>query len=204
MNDASDKEIRILIVDANESEAEQIVTLLREAQMRVTVERVQSEEGLATALRQFEPDVVLSEYSLPLLDYRTTLKVVQSIRVGTPVIVVSGPLREEDSGSCIRAGAETFISKLNLGILPAAIRAAVEAREPLWRLTARQIQVMRLVASGYRTHEVAEVLKLSEKTVESHRHQLMRKLGLDRTACLIRYAIRVGFTPVASPASIME
>ena len=204
MNDASDKEIRILIVDANESEAEQIVTLLREAQMRVTVERVQSEEGLATALRQFEPDVVLSEYSLPLLDYRTTLKVVQSIRVGTPVIVVSGPLREEDSGSCIRAGAETFISKLNLGILPAAIRAAVEAREPLWRLTARQIQVMRLVASGYRTHEVAEVLKLSEKTVESHRHQLMRKLGLDRTACLIRYAIRVGFTPVASPASLME
>ena len=204
MNDASDKEIRILIVDANESEAEQVVTLLREAQMRVTVERVQSEEGLATALRQFEPDVVLSEYSLPLLDYRTTLKVVQSIRVGTPVIVVSGPLREEDSGSCIRAGAETFISKLNLGILPAAIRAAVEAREPLWRLTARQIQVMRLVASGYRTHEVAEVLKLSEKTVESHRHQLMRKLGLDRTACLIRYAIRVGFTPVASPASIME
>ncbi|HKN57984.1 MAG TPA: response regulator transcription factor [Gemmatimonadaceae bacterium] len=204
MNDASDKEIRILIVDANESEAEQVVTLLREAQMRVTVERVQSEEGLATALRQFEPDVVLSEYSLPLLDYRTTLKVVQSIRVGTPVIVVSGPLREEDSGSCIRAGAETFISKLNLGILPAAIRAAVEAREPLWRLTARQIQVMRLVASGYRTHEVAEVLKLSEKTVESHRHQLMRKLGLDRTACLIRYAIRVGFTPVASPASLME
>ena len=204
MNDASDKEIRSLIVDANESEAEQVVTLLREAQMRVTVERVQSEEGLATALRQFEPDVVLSEYSLPLLDYRTTLKVVQSIRVGTPVIVVSGPLREEDSGSCIRAGAETFISKLNLGILPAAIRAAVEAREPLWRLTARQIQVMRLVASGYRTHEVAEVLKLSEKTVESHRHQLMRKLGLDRTACLIRYAIRVGFTPVASPASLME
>ena len=204
MNDASDKEIRILIVDANESEAEQVVTLLREAQMRVTVERVQSEEGLATALRQFDPDLVLSEYSLPLLDYRTTLKVVQSIRVGTPVIVVSGPLREEDSGSCIRAGAETFISKLNLGILPAAIRAAVEAREPLWRLTARQIQVMRLVASGYRTHEVAEVLKLSEKTVESHRHQLMRKLGLDRTACLIRYAIRVGFTPVASPASLME
>ena len=204
MNDASDKEIRILIVDANESEAEQVVTLLREAQMRIAVERVQSEEGLVTALRQFEPDVVLSEYSLPLLDYRTTLKVVQSIRVGTPVIVVSGPLREEDSGSCIRAGAETFISKLNLGILPAAIRAAVEAREPLWRLTARQIQVMRLVASGYRTHEVAEVLKLSEKTVESHRHQLMRKLGLDRTACLIRYAIRVGFTPVASPASLME
>ena len=172
--------------------------------MRIAVETAQSEEGLAKTLRDFKPDVVLSEYALPLLDYRTTLKVVQSIRPGTPVIILSGPLREEDSGSCVRAGAESFISKLNMGILPGAIKAAVEAREPLLKLTSRQIQVMRLVASGYRTHEVARELKLSAKTVESHRHQLMRKLGLDRTACLIRYAIRVGFAPVLAPKSLLE
>jgi len=141
---------------------------------------------------------------LPLLDYRTTLKVVQSVRPGTPVIVMSGPLREEATGSCVRAGAESFISKLNSGMLPDAINAALEAREPLTRLTSRQIQVMRLVASGYRTHEVAELLKLSAKTVESHRHQLMRKLGLLRTTCLIRYAIRVGFMPVMPPTSTIQ
>jgi DNA-binding CsgD family transcriptional regulator len=56
---------------------------------------------------------------------------------------------------------------------------------------------MRLVASGYRTREVAEALKLSAKTVESHRHQLMRKLGLDSTAGLVRYAVRVGFAVVS-------
>ncbi len=204
MNEESEKAIRILIADANESDVSQVVTLLRDAQMRIAVETAQSEEGLAKTLRDFKPDVVLSEYALPLLDYRTTLKVVQSIRPGTPVIVLSGPLREEDSGSCVRAGAESFISKLNMGILPGAIKAAVEAREPLLKLTSRQIQVMRLVASGYRTHEVARELKLSAKTVESHRHQLMRKLGLDRTACLIRYAIRVGFAPVLAPNSLLE
>lgn len=204
MNEGSEKEIRILIADSNESDVSKVVTLLRDAQMHIAVETAQSEEGLANTLRAFKPDVVLSEYALPLLDYRTTLKVVQSIRPGTPVIIMSGPLREEDTGSCVRAGAESFISKLNMGMLPAAIIGAVAAREPLLKLTARQIQVMRLVASGYRTHEVARELKLSAKTVESHRHQLMRKLGLERTACLIRYAIRVGFAPVLTPNSVLN
>ena len=192
------------MVDANEADTEKIFTQLREAGMRIAAERVQSEEGLTSALRDLKPHVVLSEHSLPLLDYRTTLKVVQSVRPGTPVIVMSGPLREEATGSCVRAGAESFISKLNSGMLPAAISAALEAREPLTRLTSRQIQVMRLVASGYRTHEVADLLKLSAKTVESHRHQLMRKLGLLRTTCLIRYAIRVGFMPVMPPTSTIQ
>jgi len=199
-----EREIRLLMVDANEADTEKIFTQLREAGMRIAAETVQSEEGLTSALRDLKPHVVLSEYSLPLLDYRTTLKVVQSVRPGTPVIVMSGPLREEATGSCVRAGAESFISKLNSGMLPAAINAALEAREPLTRLTSRQIQVMRLVASGYRTHEVAELLKLSAKTVESHRHQLMRKLGLLRTTCLIRYAIRVGFMPVMPPTSTIQ
>jgi len=192
------------MVDENEADAEKIFTQLRDAGIRLAAERVQSEEGLADALRELKPHVVLSEHTLPLLDYRTTLKVVQSIRPGTPVIVMSGPLREDDTGSCVRAGAESFISKLNAGMLPGAILTALEAREPLSRLTSRQIQVMRLIASGYRTHEVAEVLKLSAKTVESHRHQLMRKLGLLRTTCLIRYAIRVGFMPVMPPTSIIQ
>jgi DNA-binding NarL/FixJ family response regulator len=204
MSATTKKQIRILIVDASEPDAEQIAAQLCEAKMSITMERVQTEEGLVDALSSFEPDVVLSEYSLPRLDYRTTLKVVQANRPGTPVIVLSGWLREEGTGSCVRAGAESFISKLNSGMLPEAILAALEAREPLSRLTSRQLEVMRLVASGYRTHEVAEVLKLSTKTVESHRHQLMRKLGLLRTTCLIRYAIRVGFMPVMPPTYVIQ
>src|ERR1700741_5485988 len=178
MNEGSEKEIRILIADSNESDISKVVTLLRDAQMSIALETAQSEEGLADTLRAFKPDVVLSEYALPLLDYRTTLKVVQSIRPGTPVIILSGPMREEDTGSCVRAGAESFISKLNMVILPAAIIGAVAAREPLLRLTSRQSQGMRLGASGYRTHEVARELKLSAKTGDSHRHQGRRKLGL--------------------------
>src|SRR5213593_2443733 len=105
MNEERQQQIRLLMVDENEADAEKIFTQLRDAGIRLAAERVQSEEGLADALRELKPHVVLSEHTLPLLDYRTTLKVVQSIRPGTPVIVMSGPLRGDDTGSCVRAGA---------------------------------------------------------------------------------------------------
>ena len=190
-------EIKILMVEANEEDAGKIAAVLRDAGMEISVQTVQSEEGLAAALRAFEPDVVLSEYSLPMIDFRSAIKVVQELSPRTPVIVVGGLLRSEDAGSCIRAGAESFVSKLNLSVLPIAIHSAVEARVPLFKLTARQMEVMRLVASGYRTREVAKALQLSEKTVETHRHQLMRKLGLESTAGLVRYAMRCGFALVS-------
>ena len=190
------------MVEANEADADKIVGVLRDAGFPIAVQRVESEEGLADAVDDFKPDIVLSEHTLPLIDFRTTIKIVQCLRPRTPVIIVGGLLRGEDSGSCFRAGAESFVSKFNLSVLPVAIRSAVEARAPLYKLTSRQMEVMQLVASGYRTREVADALKLSEKTVESHRHQLMRKLGLESTASLVRYAIRCGFA-VVSPLMTM-
>lgn len=197
MSDASAAQIRVVMVEANEADAAKIVDVLRDAGIEITFDRVHSEEGLAAALESFRPDVVLSDYALPTIDFRGAIKVVQDLSPRTPVIIVGGLLRSEDSGSCMRAGADSFVSKLNLGVLPLAIRSAIEARAPLFKLTSRQMEVMRLVASGYRTREVAKALKLSEKTVETHRHQLMRKLGLESTAGLVRYAMRCGFAMVS-------
>jgi CheY-like chemotaxis protein len=130
MIEQTEKDIRIVMVEANEGDIEIIVGTLRDAGMRIAVETVMSEEGLARALSDFKPDVVLTDYALPLLNYRDTLKIVQELRPRTPVIVVGGKLRGEDSGSCVRSGAESFVSKFNLGVLPQVILAAVEAREP--------------------------------------------------------------------------
>src|SRR5690348_13067964 len=196
--------IRVVMVEASEDDAANILDVLREAGMKIEVERVQSEEGLGTAIQQFKPDVVLSDYSLPTFDYHTTIKVVQTLRPRTPVILVGGKLKNEDSGSCVRAGADSFVSKHNLFVLPLAVRSAIEARAPLFKLTTRQMEVMRLVASGYRTREVAKALQLSEKTVETHRHQLMRKLGLESTAGLVRYAMRCGFAIVSPLMSLPQ
>jgi DNA-binding CsgD family transcriptional regulator len=61
-------------------------------------------------------------------------------------------------------------------------------------LSARERQVLQLIAEGKRTREVAELLGVSVKTAESHRANIMRKLGIDETAGLVRYAIQRGIS----------
>jgi DNA-binding NarL/FixJ family response regulator len=61
-------------------------------------------------------------------------------------------------------------------------------------LTSREREVLQLIAEGETTKEIAWRLKLSAKTVESHRIRLMRKLNIHETATLVRYAIRRGLT----------
>jgi len=62
-------------------------------------------------------------------------------------------------------------------------------------LTAREVQVLELVAEGHSTKEIAGLLGISYKTADSHRSRIMEKLGVHETASLVRYAIRQGIVP---------
>ena len=73
-----------------------------------------------------------------------------------------------------------------------------EGRSPS-ALTVREREVLTLVAEGHSNQEIADLLRLSRKTVEVHRHNLMLKLGIHRTADLVRHAIREGLV-VLDPA----
>ena len=97
--------------------------------------------------------------------------------------------------SC-RAGAEDVILKSHLSRLPSSISHAVSIRRPLLRLTPRQIEVLRMVADGHRTREIASRLKLSVKTVESHRGEVMKRLEMHDVVSLVRYAFRVGLISI--------
>ena len=64
------------------------------------------------------------------------------------------------------------------------------------KLTPRQREVVQLIAEGNNTKEVAFLLKLSVKTVEAHRTQLMHRLGINDIPSLVRYAMRAGLVPL--------
>lgn len=64
---------------------------------------------------------------------------------------------------------------------------------PFERLTPRQREVLQLIAEGHTTHEIAEILSVSAKTIETHRAQLMDRLGIHDIPGLVRYSIRIGF-----------
>ncbi|HEY1953115.1 MAG TPA: response regulator transcription factor [Gemmatimonadaceae bacterium] len=197
MKAANKRQVRVLLVEQNTADAELVIRELRKGETAITVERVDAAEDFSASLTSFAPDVVLVEHLLPGLDFNATVETVQSVRPRTPIIVVSGPLQNSDAGRFIRAGAETFISKTNLGRLAPAVSEALKARTPLDKLTSRQIEVMKLVALGFRTRDIAERLHLSVKTVESHRQEVTRRLGLRNMADLVRFAVRVGLVASA-------
>ncbi|HEY8831146.1 MAG TPA: response regulator transcription factor [Gemmatimonadaceae bacterium] len=191
------KTLRVLMLEDSEADAEMIRHHLLRSGLATVTERVDTENAFASAIRDFLPDVVLSDHSLGMFDAQSALELLRRVRPTTPLILVTGSVNSDTTVACIRAGAEDLITKTNLSQLAASITRAVQLRRPLDKLTPRQVEVLRLVAEGHRTREIALRLKLSVKTVESHRGEIMKRLEIHDVVGLVRYAIRVGLVTQA-------
>jgi DNA-binding NarL/FixJ family response regulator len=190
--------LRVLMLDNSEADAELIKQELSRAGLAPVTRLVGSEREFASALSEFSPDVVLAHDSPRQINICDALRLVRTLRPITPVIVVSPSINGEKTVAFVRAGAEDVILKSYISRLPASISHAVSIRRPLQKLTPRQIEVLRLVAEGRRTRDIASELKLSVKTVESHRGEVMKRLGIHDVVSLVRYASRVGLITAAS------
>jgi len=84
---------------------------------------------------------------------------------------------------------DLFESGVAASVVDAVLENANEAADPL---TARERQILQLVAEGNTTKEIARLLNVSFKTAESHRNHIMKKLDIHEVAGLVRYAIRQG------------
>jgi DNA-binding NarL/FixJ family response regulator len=190
--------IRILMLEDSATEAELVRHELQRAGLQPLIERVESEAAFSAAVRNFSPDVVLSNHSLGQFDSSAAQDIVRELRPTAPFIIVTGTITGAQSVAAIRAGAEDLVVKAHVGRLAASITDALAVRRPLHRLTSRQVQVLRLVAEGHRTREIAKQLGLSVKTVESHRGELMKRLKMHDVVSLVRYAMRVGLVTAAA------
>ena len=186
------------MLEDSESDAELIRDELRRAGLSTITERVECEDTFTSALTNFAPDVVLSDHSLARFDAHSALALLRAVRPATPLIIVTASVHGAKTVACLRAGAEDLIIKGCLSRLAASIADALHLRRPLDKLTPRQIEVLRMVAEGHRTRGIAARLKLSVKTVESHRGEIMKRLEIHDVVTLVRYAMRVGLvTPAA-------
>ena len=194
---ATKKPLRVLLLEDNEADAALISHELQRSGMRILFAQVDSAEAFTAALKSFAPDVVLSDHSVGQFDSRAALEVLRDVRPTAPFIIVTGTLVGAQAGTAIRAGAEDVILKANMRGLEASISDALSARRRLHALTDRQIQVLKLVAEGHRTREIAKRLGLSIKTIESHRSEIMKRLRIHDVVSLVRFSIRVGLIPAA-------
>jgi DNA-binding NarL/FixJ family response regulator len=187
--------LRILHLEDSETDVERVKAELACAGVKTLSERVSTADGFTAALREFKPDVVLCDHAHAAFDARTALTALQTHRPAAPLILVSSAVDEQTAVAAVRAGAEDIVLKRDLSRLNSAIEAALAIRRRLRKLTPRQLEVLRLVAAGHTTREIARRLKLSAKTVESHRGEVMKRLAMHDVVALVRYAVRVGLVP---------
>jgi DNA-binding NarL/FixJ family response regulator len=201
---------RILIVDDQYLVRLGLRRILRgHASLKVVGEATDGEEAVAKAL-ETKPDVILLEYLLPLI---TGLEVVRRVRARYPQIEflmftrhdnealieqalkagVRGYLLKSDPSQdliaaimALAAHQPFFTSKVSLLLLEALLAAPEEASS----ITNRQRCIVQLIAEGYQTKQIAKILGIGLKTVETHRAHIMHRLDLTSSAALVRYAIR--------------
>jgi DNA-binding NarL/FixJ family response regulator len=196
MNTPTVTDLRVLHLVEDPRDTELIARALADINPSWTVHTVAAEEEYTSALDSFAPGVILVSDPLSQLESMDALKLAQHRRPGSPFLILGAECNPR-ALECLKAGAADFVRTSELARLGPAIVAALDARSPLRKLSNRQLEVLQLLSSGRSTRNIAERLNLSVKTVETHRAQVMKRLGIRELAGLVRYSIYVGLVSAA-------
>ena len=121
--------IRVLLTEDVAQDAELEIRELKRAGLRFVHRVADSEESFVAALREFAPDVILSDFSMPGFDGMAALALARELSPDTPFVFVSGTIGEEYAIRALKNGATDYVLKTNLVRLPAAVeRAIAEAK----------------------------------------------------------------------------
>jgi len=141
---APSQPIRILFIEDVEQEAVLAQHFLKKAGLECVSRRVETEVGLRDALRDFEPTVILSDFSLPQFDGLSALRIARELAPEVPFVFVSGTIGEERAIDALHRGAIDYVLKTNLARLPPVVeRALAEAAARMERIRQEQ-QIARL------------------------------------------------------------
>ncbi|NWF77406.1 MAG: response regulator transcription factor [Chloroflexi bacterium] len=216
------QKIKVLIVDDHTLVRDGIRALLAlVADIQIVGEAANGREALEK-VKELAPDVVLMDLAMPIM---SGLEATRRIRKRFPTTKVLALTQYEDREyivPTIEAGARGFISKTaafselasaiqavyhgGSFLSPMAAAAVVEEcqqkvsiegeKDAYQNLTDREREMLKLVAEGYTAKEIADMLVISLRTVETHKTNLMKKLNIHNKADLIRFAIRKGIITV--------
>ena len=207
--------ITAIIADDHEIVRRGLRSLLESHNCKLVAEAA---DGLAAAqaVEKLKPNLLFLDLNMPRLHGLEVLKQARTSSPGTRVIVLSMHNDEPYVIEALRAGASAYLLKgsesediaqalkevmagrryLSAPLSEWAINAlttrVAETSDPLGTLSPREREVLQLATEGYGNPEIAEKLFISPRTAETHRTNLMRKLGLQSQTDLVRFAIRKG------------
>jgi DNA-binding NarL/FixJ family response regulator len=208
--------VRIVLVDDHRLVRAGIRALLHQVEgMEVVGEADDGREGVEVVDRM-RPDVVLMDISMKGLNGIDATAQLRRRNSDVKVVMLSMHAAEEQVARSLHAGANGYVVKdgaveelesaidavlrgdtylspvVSRSVVDRLMRTAGGTPSPLSLLTPRQKEILQLIAEGRSTKEIAHLLSLSIKTVETHRAQLMQRVGVRDVPGLVRYALRAG------------
>ena len=188
--------------------------------LRVVGEATTGEEAVEKT-STLKPDVVIMDLLMPGIGGLEALRRIAALPGRTKILVLSVHLQEDTLLEVLEAGGAGFVTKSataenltqairavaqdEVFLDPSAARVLIdhykephttEAKGALTRLSAREREVLALTAEGHSATEIAKLLRLSPKTVDTYRARIMDKLGLKHRSELVRFALRAGLLKV--------
>jgi DNA-binding NarL/FixJ family response regulator len=208
--------IRIILADDHILIRAGVRSLLENIEgMEVVAEASDGRETLEL-VKQYAPNIVLTDISMPGLNGLEAISRIKKFDAKIPIIILSMHTSEEYVREALRVGASGYVvkgadpSELELPV-KAVIRGEIYLSPAISKtivshflkqnpdefrsehdLTSRQREILQLIAEGRTTKDIAQLLNLSIKTIETHRTELMKRLDIHDVAGLVRYAIRRG------------
>jgi DNA-binding NarL/FixJ family response regulator len=180
----------------------------------------EAEDGFdaINSVKSLTPDVVIMDLSMPKMNGVAAIKEIKRITPDTKIVVLTVHKNEEYILAAFQAGSDGYVLKyagheelvsairtvlkgqpyLSPAVSAVVLEAYLEgqkglsSRSPLRSLTARETEVLKLIAEGYKNRQIADLLGISVKTVERHRANLMKKLDLHSGAALTAFALEKG------------
>jgi DNA-binding NarL/FixJ family response regulator len=204
---------RLLLADDHTLVAQGLEALLKDVFELVGI--VHDGRSLLDAAERLRPDVIVTDLSMPLLNGLDAIQQIRARRPNTKVIILTMHSETQLAVDAFRAGASGYMLKvspaeelitaiqqvaqgrayvttlLSKDLITLLLEAGGHSRAGDPQLTARQREVLQLIAEGRTMKEVASILNISPRTAESHKYEIMQVLGVQTTAELIQYAIRL-------------
>src|ERR1051325_11213993 len=198
--------IKVVLADDHAVVAEGLAALLRD---KFTLLRtVYDGRALVAAAAELNPDVVVTDIGMPLLNGLDAIRQIKSARPATKIIILTMHAEPDLAADAFRAGASGYVLKTSPAEeLVEAVRQVAQGRAYLTsliakdlisvlleakqeapageKLTGRQREVLQLIAEGRTMKEVATLLNISPRTAESHKYEIMEVLGAQNTAELV-------------------
>ena len=212
------KECRVVIAEDHTIIREGLRSLLNQAKdFEIVGEAADGREALRL-VEKLKPDLVLTDLSMPRMDGTDVIGTIKKKFPHTKVIALTVHQAEEYVLATLRAGVDGYVLKeASYDELMMAIRSVLQGKrylspeisgkliegylegrksfkmDSLWdTLTKREREILKLIAEGFKSKDIADYLFISVHTVETHRSSLMKKLNLHNTAALVALAIEKG------------